>query len=57
VSDDEREALIEFLRENLRIEVQTTSEYTGGMGDGPLYSDCHTVQLLLDGEVISEASL
>lgn len=54
----EREKIIELLRETLSIKVNTTSEYTGGMdGSGKLYSDCHTVQLLLDGEVISEAYL
>lgn len=53
-----REELIEFLRENLRIEVQTTNEYTGGMdGTGSLYSRVSTIQLVLDGEVISDVSL
>lgn len=47
----------EYLRENLSIEVTTTSEYNGGMDGGPMYTNSHTVQLLLDGEVISEASL
>lgn len=54
----ERDELIEFLRNSLRIEVKTTSEYTGDMdGCGSLYSDSHTVRLILDNEVISEASL
>jgi len=51
-----KEELIAFLRENLRLDVNTTSEYTGGM-DGPLYVNRHFVQLVLDGEVISEVSL
>jgi len=51
-----QEELIAFLRENLRLDVKTTSEYTGGM-DGPLYVDRHTVQLTLGDEVLSEVSL
>jgi hypothetical protein len=50
--------VVEFLRENLRIEVETTREYTGDMdGGGSLYRDSHTIKLTLDGEVISEASI
>lgn len=52
-----REELIEFLTQNLRIEVSTTSEYTGGMdGSGSLYAPVTTVRLVLDGEIISEAT-
>lgn len=33
-------------------------EYTGGLdGSGCLYKDCHTIQLVLEGEVISEEYL
>lgn len=56
-SPNPREELKAFLRDNLRIEVKKTSEHTGGQFDGPLYSDCYTIQLILDGEIISEASL
>lgn len=51
-----REQLVEFLKANLRLESTTKSEYTGGM-DGPLYVERHSVQLVLEGEVISEVSL
>lgn len=51
------EELKAFLRGHLRIEVKTTSEYMGSMQDGPLYKDFHTLQLMLDDEVISEVSL
>lgn len=51
-----REQLVEFLKANMRLESTTTSEYTGGM-DGPLYVDRHSIQLVLDDEVISEVSL
>lgn len=50
--------IIEFLRENLHIDVDTTSEYTGEMsGTGEMYRQCHTIKLVLNGEVISEAGL
>jgi len=47
----------EFLKTHLSLEVKTESNYNGGMNDGPMYTDSHTVLLLLDGEVISEVSL
>ena len=51
----DKDELIEYLKYNLRINLQTTSEYTGGMdGSGQLYKDSHTIQLVLEGEVISE---
>lgn len=48
--------LKEWLRDNLRIEIETTSEYVG-INDGPMYKDFHTLRLVLDGETISEVSL
>ncbi len=48
------EELIAFLRENLRIELYSRDDYTGGM-DGPLYVRRMVVRLVLDGTVISEA--
>ena len=53
----DQQQVMELLRDKLRIEVKTTSEYMGSMTDGPLYKDCHTLTLMLDGEVISEVSL
>jgi hypothetical protein len=48
----------EYLRYNLHLNVKTESEYTGGMdGSGQLYKDTHTIQLILDNEVISEEYL
>lgn len=50
--------VIEYLRENPRIEHKTESNYTGGMdGSGRLYRDNHTIELVLDGDVISSISL
>ena len=51
------EEIMALLRERLRLEVTTKSMYTGGMDGQPLYEDAHTVQLLLDGEIISEVDL
>ena len=47
-----KEELIKFLKENLSIEIETDSVYTGGM-DGPLYKDIYRINLLLENEVIS----
>lgn len=50
--------VIEFLRKNLGLEVESESHYTGDMdGSGSLYSTSHTVKLVLDGETISSISL
>lgn len=54
----ERDELLALLRESLRIEVTTERHYTGDMdGSGSLYIDSHTIRLILDGEVISEANI
>ena len=57
--NEEQEAeLFIYLRDNLKLNLKTTSEYTGGMdGSGQLYKDSHTIQLVLEGEVISEEYL
>lgn len=47
--------LRDYLRANLRIETETKSEYTGSY-DGPAYKDVVTIKLMLEGEVISEAT-
>ena len=51
------EKIAEYLRDNLRLEVETISNYNGGMSDGPMYTDSHSIKLVLNGEVISEVSL
>lgn len=50
-----KDELLEFLRENLRIEIDSTSEYTGAM-EGPMYETRLTFRLVLDGQTISEAT-
>jgi hypothetical protein len=52
-----RDELFATLRDSLRIEVKRERFYTGDMDGESLYSDSITVQLTLDGEVISEACL
>lgn len=47
----------QYIKDNLRLDVTTESVYNGGMGDGPMYTDRHCVQLILDDEVISEVGL
>ena len=49
-----KEEIIQFIAENLRLEVITRSNYTGG---DPMYSDCKSIKLTLCDEVISEVDL
>lgn len=58
MSEEQEAELFIYLRDNLKLNLKTTSEYTGGMdGSGQMYKDCHTIQLVLEGEVISEEYL
>ncbi len=57
MSEDEILELKQFLRENLSLNVETRSEYCGMEDSGRMYKDTHTIQLILDGEVISEEYL
>ena len=56
MTEEMREMVQQYIKDNLRLDVRTDSIYNGGM-DGPLYKDCHSIQLILDDEVISEVSL
>jgi hypothetical protein len=56
MTEEMQEMIQQYLRDNLRLDVRTDSVYNGGM-DGPMYTDRHSVQLILDNEVISEVSL
>ena len=51
------EEILEILRTRLSLDVITKNEYNGGMSNGPMYTDRHTLRLMLDNEVISEVSL
>lgn len=57
MNEEMKEAVLQLLVETLTIDVVTTSEYTGGMGGGDLYKNCHKIQLCLEGQVISEVYL
>ena len=48
--------LADYLKENLSLEVETSSYYTGD-ATGLMYTDCKRVQLKLNNIVISEAYL
>jgi len=48
------EEIIEIIRTRLSIRVKTSESYNGGMDGGSMYDKVSSVQLLLDGEVISE---
>ena len=50
-----KEQLVEFLKENLRLDVETESVYTGSC-DGQMYKDVITIELVLCDEVISKVS-
>jgi hypothetical protein len=57
MDEELREQIIEFLKENLTLDLDTQTNYSGGMDGGPLYEDSKTLKLLIDGEVISEIGL
>lgn len=52
----DKQQMIEYLRENLKIDIKTTSEYVGSCGDS-MYKDFTVIQLKLGDEVISEVDL
>lgn len=57
MNEELREAVLQLIADSLSVNVKTTSEYTGGMDGGDLYKNYHTLQILLEGEVISEVYL
>ena len=53
-----KQELIDFLKQELRIDVKTNSQYIGDMHGGEsLYQDSHEISLILDDEVISSISI
>lgn len=52
-----REELIQFLKDNLSLEIQEDESYNGGMDGGDMYTKFHKVRLKLGDEVISEEYL
>jgi hypothetical protein len=57
MSEEMQEMVRQYIKVNLRLGARTDSIYNGGIGNGPVYNDCHSIQLILDGEVIDEVSL
>jgi len=56
--EDQQEVILNIIRDNLTINVEGGSVYSGDMnGSGSLYQDTLTVQLLLEGVVISYCSI
>lgn len=54
MTDEMKSFMFEYIKNNLRLDLTTDIEYQGGMnGDGNMYKESHTVELILDGEVIS----
>lgn len=52
------EQIKQYLRDNLRLDSRTDSVYNGGFASGgTMYDQRHSVQLILDGEIISEVTL
>ena len=55
MDDDQKFELKQWLRENLSLNIKSESHMVG-CGDYE-WKDFHTIQLILDGEVISEECL
>lgn len=57
-SDEFKDAVFKYLKDNLVLDVLTKSEYTGGIDCScKLYKDCHTLTLELEGETIASVYL
>lgn len=52
-----REDVIELLKDELSIQISTSSEYNGGLDGGSLYKDSRKVELYLGNTLISYAYL
>ena len=50
------EEQLDWLKKNLKLEVETDSYYNGGQ-DGSMYTEYHCVKLILDNTTISEISI
>ena len=51
------EEVRQIICEGLSLNVVTRESYTGGMNGGPLYENVISIQLLFDGQVLSEEYL
>jgi hypothetical protein len=57
MNEELQELFKQYIRDNLRLDVRTDSVYNGGYQGSSMYTDYHSVQLILDNEIISEVSL
>jgi len=57
MTEEMSDLIRQYIKDNLRLEARTDSIYNGGMGDGLMYNNRYSIQLILDDEVISEVSL
>jgi len=53
----EKSEIIEFLKNNLRIEVSESIDYTGGLNGQPLYANSKCINLILCDETISKTCI
>lgn len=54
MTDDFKEELINFLQQELKIDIDAKSYYTGGLSEQPLYKDYKQVTITLRDTVILE---
>jgi len=52
----EKQEIIDLIKDNLSMEIESTDRYNGGMDDGSMYTQQHEIHLLFDGQIISEVS-
>ena len=58
MTEEQKQAMIEFLKDNLSLESKTSENYVGGFNENDaMYEKCHAVNLVLCGEVISSVDL
>ena len=57
MNEELREQILQLIREELTIDVNIDSVYTGGLDGNGLYRGVHTVKLMLGDEVISSVYL
>lgn len=57
MDEELREQIISLLKEELTLDIETSSEYAGGMDGGPMFEESKTLKLQLGGETISEIGL
>jgi hypothetical protein len=57
MNEEMQEMIRQYIKDNLSLDVRTDSIHNGGMNSGSCYTEHHTIQLVLDGEIISEVSL